>query len=303
MKKNYPKQKSTLIATIIVNLLIIVLGIFYYCKTRMVSILVVLCVPVGLIAFSIYAYCKEKKSDRKSKQDVSDFLDGTYFRNPQWKEKYLEYLIGHPYEVCDSGGMKADLCKRYRTKNTINNIIIGCLFLLFSPCVLFTEQSHLITAAIIAGLMFISVGIIFLTAPPVRKFFQKTDYDFNAIATSYVQGKIVARESHGVNFGNTHIVVFNHERVDAVAYEDIVQMTRKIARVKKYQDSIYVGEAYVHRLLIVYQKKLDAVPSRIEIELHEFQVEMALDEFSRRMYRESASFIEISEETDNAVTM
>ena len=62
-----------------------------------------------LIAFFVYNFFRERKSDRKAKEIRTDFTDGSYLNSTEWREKYQKYTAKHNFEKTDSKGMKADL--------------------------------------------------------------------------------------------------------------------------------------------------------------------------------------------------
>ena len=51
-----------------------------------------------LIAYLLYAYCKESKADTKAREMKAQYMNGNYFESPEWHEKYVAYLNEHTFE-------------------------------------------------------------------------------------------------------------------------------------------------------------------------------------------------------------
>lgn len=57
-------------------------------------------------------------------------------------------------------------------------------------------------------------------------------------------------------------------------------ISRKIVRLKKYEDGIYNTEEYQHFAVIHVRLPQSGTIHNVEIELNEFQVQMAIDKFA-----------------------
>lgn len=57
-------------------------------------------------------------------------------------------------------------------------------------------------------------------------------------------------------------------------------ISRKIVRLKKYEDGIYNTEEYQHFAVIHVRLPQGGTIHNVEIELNEFQVQMAIDKFA-----------------------
>ena len=63
----------------------------------------------------------------------------------------------------------------------------------------------------------------------------------------------------------------------AIGYRLVEGISRKIVRLKKYEDNIYSSEEYQHFAVIQVRLPQSGKMQEIEIELNEFQVQMAID--------------------------
>ena len=83
-----------------------------------------------LIAYLLYAYCKESKADTKAREMKAQYMNGSYFESPEWHEKYVAYLNEHTFEKPKYQSMKLDLLKRFQRREYLVKMILP-LFLMF----------------------------------------------------------------------------------------------------------------------------------------------------------------------------
>ncbi len=302
MNQQNPKSRSTMRAMLICHLSIIAIGLYFYAKSHMWQILVVLLIPLLISSLVVYAYWREQTSDGQADEKVQEYLDGAYFSTPQWRERYLQYKQDHPFQRPNRKTMKADLQGRFITKDAIGFILLGCVFLMiaFLPSPL---RFNYRIIGVIAGLFLMFVGTYFMSAQHVRVFFRRTDLDFEQVEASYRFGNMLTYQKNGINLGVSHVVAYTAQEIFCVENRAIMGVMREVVRLKKYQDGVYAGETYVHRLYLEAKQPDSLPPVIVQIELHEFQVEMALEEFARMNYGVCLNPIRITEETDNQITV
>ena len=68
---------------------------FWFCMGRtedkIIAVFIVpLCSMIGIIA-----HIKSKRDDKKAAVRAEAILDGSYFRDPAWREAYLQYKLKH----------------------------------------------------------------------------------------------------------------------------------------------------------------------------------------------------------------
>ena len=85
-----------------------------------------------LIAYLIYAYCKESKADTKASEMKAQYMNGNYFESPEWHEKYVAYLNEHPFEKPKYQSMKLDLLKRFQRREYLVIAIVPDVLYLVS---------------------------------------------------------------------------------------------------------------------------------------------------------------------------
>lgn len=81
-------------------------------------------------------------------------------------------------------------------------------------------------------------------------------------------------------FGTTHLHGFTEKKIYAIDYRLVEGISRKIVRLKKYEDGIYNTEEYQHFAVIHVRLPKSGDIYDVEIELNEFQVQMAIDKLS-----------------------
>jgi hypothetical protein len=261
------------------------------------KIFAVLICPI-MIIYLIYAYRKEKRADKNASQKNSLIMDGSYFDSKEWHDKYLIYCYEHPFERPKYSSMKSDLLERYRRRE----YMVGMLFMLFlmfcSGCMIFTGQYALsVVGMCLFGFLFYLEFALFI-GMPVRKWL-KRDIDYNELEKSYLNSQMLLFKKNGLAFGTTHIHGFTEKKIYAIDYRLVEGISRKIIRRKKYEDGIYSSEEYEHYAVIHVRLPRSGNIHNVEIELNEFQVQMAIDKLyimQRKIISENPTVLE---EKDN----
>ena len=99
-----------------------------------------------------------------------------------------------------------------------------------------------------------------------------------------MNGRLLLYERNGLAFGTTHIHGFSKSKVYAIDYRLAENITRKIVRVKEYENSLYGKSRYEHFAVIHVRVPESGKIVTVSIELDEYQVQMAIDEFKRMKY-------------------
>lgn len=229
-----------------------------------------------MIAYIVYAYRREKKADTKAESQKTAFTDDSYFNSSEWREKYLNYRSKHSFEKPDPKGMKADLTERYCKMASMPMVIFGILMLLGLGCGVLAGEATLfyIVIGIPVCALIIYIGAEKLLASPVKKLYSRTDIDIREVEASYENGQFLTHKHSGINIGRDYTVIYNEKAVDVIKNSDIRSVTRHITRLKQYQDNLYAGEEYIHKVRITADREYYAV-------LNEYQVEMAINELER----------------------
>ncbi|MCR4851141.1 MAG: hypothetical protein K5870_07765 [Lachnospiraceae bacterium] len=107
----------------------------------------------------------------------------------------------------------------------------------------------------------------------------KRDIDYDTLERSYLSGRILTYKKNGFIFGTTHIHAFTEKKIYAIDYELAEGVSRKIVRLKKYEDGIFSSEEYQHFAVIHVRLPRSGNIHEVEIELNEFQVQMVIDDF------------------------
>lgn len=251
-----------------------------------------------MIIYLIYAYRKEKKADKNAVTKNKDIMDGSYFESPAWHEGYISYLNEHPFEKPIYPNMKKDLLSRFKRKE----YIIGMLFmafLMFSSCCLMIQRLFMgILGFLLFGVFFYWEFSLFM-GMPVRKWL-KGDIDYDALEFSYQNARFLTYKKNGLALGLTHIHAFTEEKVYAIDYRLVDGISRKIVRLKKYEDNIYSSEEYQHFAVIHVRLPQSGKIHDIEIELNEFQVQMVIDNLQTfKLGKKLTENIDVKQKEDN----
>lgn len=247
-----------------------------------------------MVAYIVYAYLREKKADVKAESQKDSFMDDSYFQSSEWREKYLNYRMKHGFEKPKRAGMKADLTERYCKMASLPMTLFGILMLFGLCCGMLAGEAtpFLLVGGILVSALIIYVGAEKFLALPVKKLYSRSDIDIGEVENSYEKGQMLTHKHSGINIGSDYTVIYGEKSVDVVRNSDIRSVTRHITRLKHYQDTLYAGEEYIHKLRIDADREYFA-------ELNEYQVEMAINELD--YFANSHAEIGISEDYNNQI--
>ena len=287
-----PESKKNLKTEIICGVVLAIILVIAYCFFQSWELLVMLfLVPPAMIGYCVYAHFKEKRHDKSSEKDMQEFLSGARHRQKEWKAAYCEYREKHTFEKLSKKGMKHDLIRRFRTRDNRGLAEIGLILLLVSAAAIFYPIEGYYLGYSLLGILFggfiMYRGIYDCIGMPVIKFY-KTRNDLDKIEKSYNSGKMLSFKDNGIsgngiNIGNDYTVIYNSNKVFAIENSAIVDMTRKMVRVKKFENDVYSGQEYKYYVSVIY-RDLDGMESHIDVRLDEFQCEMMIAEFHRSYY-------------------
>lgn len=228
------------------------------------------------IAYFVYTYLREKKADIKAETEKLDFLDDSYFRSPEWREKYLRYIQANSFKKPGECGMKSDLTARYRQMASLPLTLLGMLILLWMVWQILDGQLTVfgVILFLLPGPFLIYLGAEKYFAIPVKKLYKRRDIDISDVEKSYDNGRLLTYKKCGINIGTDYTVIYSERAVAVIRNSDVKSVTRHITRLKKYDGTLYSGEEYLHKVRIIADKEYFAV-------LNEYQVEMAVNEIDR----------------------
>ena len=297
-------KKNLMIEIVATICLAVFLVTIYFFTGSWECLLCAVIAPTLMTVFSLHAFFKEKKQDKNSEIDKQKFLSGAKYRQNEWKNAYYQYKEKHTFETISKNGMKYDLKKRYRKKDfgyiRIGILlIIGAILILFIPMTEVKDKVAAIFGILCGGVIF-SIGLHGLTSGPVQKFL-KRQVNLTEIEKSYVKGKMLSFGDNGINLGNSYMIIYNSENVFAVDNNNIRDMTRKMVRVKKYENSTYSGQEYRYYVSLIY-KTSDGKIETVDVRLDEFQCEMMVAEFNRHFYPDRKYGNTTLEVTENTVS-
>ncbi len=302
--KNVLEPKKKLMIEIVFSIILAVIFTILYVYFRSREILVcALLVPPFMVGYCMHAYLKEKRQDKSFEKEEQNFFSGAKYRQKEWKTAYYEYKEKHSFEIVSSKGMKYDLKRRYRTMSGFGSFA-WLLLLLFSIGAIFYPIKGWYLGYSILGIFFggyCAVWSIYnVMGGPVIKLY-KTRTDLSEIERSYMKGKMLSYQNNGINFGRGYTVVYNRNDVIPIDNNTIQAMTRKMVRVKNYENSLYSGQEYKYYVHIIYTNS-NGNTAFFDVHLDEFQCEMIIMEYNRIFYPETLYENIISEEILNSVS-
>lgn len=275
-RKGFPHEMSFK-ELIIYIIAIVLIGLFFFFIRGDFSGKMVACIACPMmILYMLYVYRKEKRADNSAVQKSSQIVSGEYFESSEWRTKYMEYINKHPFERPIIPDMKKDLLKRFRRREELMWIILF-IFLICCSCVAAYGGRYYISIIGIALFgTFFYVQLSEYMGKPVRKWL-KGNIDYNALNASYINSLMVTYKKNGFAFGTTHIHAFTDKKIYAIDYRIVDGISRKIVRMKKYEDGIYSSEEYQNYAVIHVRLPESGQLHDVELELNEFQVQIVID--------------------------
>ncbi len=303
MSNNHGKVPPMTPKTLIIYIIaVIAIGLFFFfIRGDLAGKLCACTVCPALILYLIYAYVKEKKADQKAELKNKDIMDGDYFASSKWKEQYTVYLNEHPFEKPQITNMKDDLLARFRRRE----YFVGMLFMLFlmfgSSCCFMIQQPFTGVVGILLFGVFFYWEFSLYIGMPVRRWL-KSDIDYNKLESSYLNSRMLIFKKNGLSLGTSHIHAYTEKKIYAIDYRLVEGISRKIVRLKKYEDNIYSSEEYQHFAVIHVRLPESKLIHDVEIELNEFQVQMAIDNLQvYKLGEKLAENMTVEQKEDNEV--
>ena len=229
-----------------------------------------------IIVYLIYAYCKESKADMKAQETKVQYMDGSYFESSEWHEKYVIYLNEHHFEKPKYQSMEMDLLKRFQRREYLVNMILPLFLMFCTLCLIPLGRYYMAIIGFCLFGFFFWLEFSLYIGMPVRKWL-KGDIDYEELEASYLKSKMLFYKTNALAFGTTHLHGFTEKKIYAIDYRLVEGISRKIVRLKKYEDGIYNTEEYQHFAVIHVRLPQSGNIHDVEIELNEFQVQMAID--------------------------
>lgn len=142
-----------------------------------------------LIAYLLYAYCKESKADTKAREMKAQYMNGSYFESPEWHEKYVAYLNEHTFEKPKYQSMKLDLLKRFQRREYLVKMILPLFLMFCTLCLIPLGRYYMaIIGFCLFGFLFWLEFSLYI-GMPVRKWL-KGDIDYEELEASYLKSQM-----------------------------------------------------------------------------------------------------------------
>ncbi len=270
---NLPMTFTNLVIGIF--LVIAICSIFYFLKEGEVEKIAVYIVCPILILYMIYSYIKEKRADTKSIGKKRSIADGTYYDNSDWQNKYTEYSCEHHFEHPKYSDLKKDLLSRYKNRQ---NLMLMMVFILLFAGSFLGIQTYLwksLLGIIIFAIFGIWTGRDYF-GYPVRNWLKGIN-NYEELNNAYKNADMLTFKKNGIAFGSGYLFAYTDKNVYCFSYKNIVSISKKVIREKKYDRGLYNSEEYKHIALIHVHLPEGNFTQNIEIELNEFQVQMVID--------------------------
>lgn len=277
MKNDRRKVPEMTLVTLAIYILVVVaIGLFSFFVRGDISGKICACtVCPAMIVYLIYAYHKERSADRNFVDKNGAIISGNYFKTAEWQHDYIIYRNKYPFEKVMYPDMKKDLLSRFRRREYVVWMLFMAFLMVGSFCLMMQKLFLGITGLLLFGILFYLDFSLYIGAP-VRKWLRR-DIDYDALEKSYINARFIVYKKNGLAFGTTHIHAYTEKKVYAIDYQLVEGISRKVVRLKKYEDGIYSSEEYRHYAVIHVRLPQNGRIHNVEIELNEHQVQMAID--------------------------
>ena len=195
----------------------------------------------------------------------------------------MMYINEHPFERPVIPNMKKDLLKRFKRRDCGFKMAY-LLFLTFCSFTALFMGRYIAIIGVALFLVLFYLELMEFIGMPVRRWV-KGDIDYKALEESYTNGLMLTYKKNGFSFGTTHIHAFTDKKIYAIDYRLVEGISRKVIRVKNYEDGLYSSEEYKHYAVIHVRLPNSGRMHDVEIELNEFQVQMVIDNLSTYKYK------------------
>lgn len=281
-KPELPPLKTRIISYIAAVPIAFFIGLFYG-LSPLVSAVVAAAFAV-LFAAALFFELRSKRRDEEFRKAVQS---GEYQQDDKWQQKYKEYILKNDFQQVRGDSMKRDLDRRYISKFGIAMLIAAAAF--FIAAIFWrTGFAEINFTLAISGIIFGGWGAYKLRKTPVRAFIKQCGERLPVIERSYLNGRMLTYRrngegscNNGINIGGNYTVIYSADSITAIDNSDIESVTKHVTKTKYYNNHIYSGAVFSHKLYIALKAREGELTGRqYSVELNEFQVQMAYEALS-----------------------
>ena len=274
------KSQRSLVLRVAAVAILIVLGIFAFLASEEPTVKIVTPLAVAFWSFVLFSsYFHEKKDDKDFKFKSINWDDDALYKSLEWTSSYEKYKAKNPFKKIQERSMRKDLFKRSRNKSKfVADIVFGALIGIFI-CSISQDDEEILLALPFVALYFSYKACKDFSAKSAKTFLNRR-FDYDKLEDSYLNGKLLTHKSSGLILGKTHVHLYTKNKIFAIDYRIVENITRRVEATKRYLwGIIYNDVVYTHFAVLHLSGLENGIQVLLNLELNEFQVQMAIEEF------------------------
>ena len=292
-----PPLKSRVVAYIVCVPLCFIMGKFKGFST-------VFCVSLtaavaAVLAVSVFFECRSKRRDAEFRNAVRN---DEFHSDEKWQEKYSDYVLKNDFQQVTASSMKADLDRRFFKPSGVVWLIAAAIF--FAAAIICRAAQNDIRGVLaVSGILAAMWGGFKLLHTPVRSFIANCGEKLPEIERSYLNGKMLTYRRNGehscnsgINIGGNYVVMYSNGMIICMDRAEIESVNKHITKTKHYGNGVYAGSVFTYSLIVNLKDQDGSSCTHYQVELNEFQVQMAYEALS---VSSSPSLSSIKEQKDN----
>ncbi len=293
-----PPLKSRVVAYIVCIPLCFFMGKF---KGFSTSFCLTLTAVVAAVLFiSVFFEYRSKYKDNEFKNAV---INDEFHSDEKWQEKYHDYVLKNDFQQVTASSMNADLNRRFFKPSGVF-WLISALLLFAAALICRDAHSDIRGLLAVSGILASLWGSFKLLHTPVRSFIANCGEKLPEIDRSYLNGKMLTYRkngehacNNGINIGGNYVVMYTNNQIICMDRNEIDSVNKHITKTKYYGSGVYTGSVLSYYLIVNLKATDGSSCTHYQIELNEFQVNMAYEALS---VSSSPSLSSIKEQNDNS---
>lgn len=297
------KRPKGLMTRIVAVVILVGLGVCLFVVSEDLAVKIATPLAVAFWSFALLSsYFHEKKDDNVFKSISINYDDDSFYKSLKWSSSYKEYKSKNPFKEIKERSMKKDLFKRYRHKGKFAvDLILGLLIGIWIYSISYEDEEILLLEPVIL-ICFLKKALGDISVKTVKTFLNRCG-DYDKLEDSYLNGKALAYKSNGLIFGKTHVHIYTKYKIFTIDYRLIDDVTRRVQKNKYYFLGIIYNNVVYDHFAVFHLKSLEnGNQVLLDLELNEFQVQMAIEEFVR-LKDKSLSALESNKEISSGRTL
>ena len=273
-----PPLKRRIAAYIICVPLCFILG-----KAKGFSNVFCICLTIAVAAALFLSAFFEAKSKRKDEEFTKAVRNDEFHNNEEWKEKYSAYVLKNDFQQVTANSMRAVLNRRFFKPSGAVWLTASVLFIA-AAIICRAAESDIRAVLAVSGIISAMWGAFKLLHTPVSSFIANCGEKLPEIERSYLNGKMLTYRKNGehacnsgINIGGNYVVMYTDSVIICLDKNEIESVNKRVTKTKYYGNDVYTGSAFSYFIVVNAKEQNKEEATHYQIELNEYQVQMAYE--------------------------